>query len=128
MSRWTWVARNIVLALHDEQLAEHGGAPGLRDEGLLDSALARPVNLDAYGDPDAADLAAAYAFGIAKNRPFVDGNKRTAAVAMELFLDQNGYELTATDEALVLTILALADGRSREADLADWVRGNMRKL
>ncbi|MBM3540302.1 MAG: type II toxin-antitoxin system death-on-curing family toxin [Alphaproteobacteria bacterium] len=128
MSQWIWVARSVVLALHDEQLAEHGGGSGLRDEGLLDSALARPLNLEAYGDPDAADLAAAYAFGVAKNHPFVDGNKRTAAVAMELFLDQNGYELTATDEALVLTILALADGSSSETDLADWVRGNMRKV
>jgi len=128
VSQWIWVARSVVLALHDEQLAEHGGGSGLRDEGLLDSALARPLNLEAYGDPDAADLAAAYAFGVAKNHPFVDGNKRTAAVAMELFLDQNGYELTATDEALVLTILALADGSSSETDLADWVRGNMRKV
>lgn len=128
MSQWIWVARSVVLALHDEQLAEHGGGSGLRDEGLLDSALARPLNLESYGDPDAADLAAAYAFGVAKNHPFVDGNKRTAAVAMELFLDQNGYELTATDEALVLTILALADGSSSETDLADWVRGNMRKV
>lgn len=128
MSQWIWVARSVVLALHDEQLAEHGGGSGLRDEGLLNSALARPLNLEAYGDPDAADLAAAYAFGVAKNHPFVDGNKRTAAVAMELFLDQNGYELTATDEALVLTILALADGSSSETDLADWVRGNMRKV
>ena len=128
MSQWIWVARNVVLALHDEQLAEHGGGSGLRDGGLLDSALARPLNLEAYGDPDAAYLAAAYAFGIAKNHPFVDGNKRTAAVAMELFLDLNGYELTATDEALVLTILGLADGSSSEIDLADWVRGNMRKV
>jgi len=128
VSQWIWVARSVVLALHDEQLAEHGGGSGLRDEGLLDSALARPLNLESYGDPDAADLAAAYAFGVAKNHPFVDGNKRTAAVAMELFLDQNGYELTATDEALVLTILALADGSSSETDLADWVRGNMRKV
>ena len=128
MSQWIWVARNVVLALHDEQLAEHGGGSGLRDGGLLDSALARPLNLEAYGDPDAAYLAAAYAFGIAKNHPFVDGNKRTAAVAMELFLDLNGYELTATDEALVLTILGLADGSSSETDLADWVRGNMRKV
>ncbi len=128
MSGWIWVARSVVLALHDEQLAEHGGGSGLRDDGLLDSALARPLNLEAYGDADAASLAAAYAFGIAKNHPFVDGNKRAAAVVMELFLELNGYELTAADEALVLTILGLADGSLSEARLAGWIRDNMRKL
>jgi len=123
-----WVSRELALAIHDEQLAQHGGAIGVRDDGLLEGALGRPLNLASYGQPDLAELAAMYAIGIARNHPFVDGNKRTAAVAMELFLDLNGYELTATDEALVLTILGLADGSSSETDLADWVRGNMRKV
>ena len=127
MSDWIWIARSVVLALHDEQIAEHGGGASLRDEGLLDSALARPLNAAAYGNPDVAALAAAYAFGIAKNHAFVDGNKRTAAVGMELFLDLNGHELTADDGALALTILALADGSLDEAALAEWIRQNLRR-
>ncbi|MBI3707280.1 MAG: type II toxin-antitoxin system death-on-curing family toxin [Proteobacteria bacterium] len=127
MTDWIWIARSVVLALHDEQIAEHGGGAGLRDEGLLDSALARPLNAAAYGNPDVAALAASYAFGIAKNHAFVDGNKRAAAVVMELFLDLNGHEMTADDGALVLTILALADGSLDEAALAEWIRQNARR-
>lgn len=124
MRRWVWVERSVLLAVHDEQLAEHGGAAGLRDEGLFDSALARPLNLAACGEPDTADLAASYAVGLAKNHPFVDGNKRTAFVAMELFLALNGTELTAGDTDCVLTMLAVAAGDMDESTLADWLRRN----
>jgi death on curing protein len=127
VKEWIWVARSVVAALHDEQLAEHGGGAGLRDEGLLVSALARPRNLLAYGTPDVIDLAAAYAYGIAKNHPFIDGYKRTAAVVMELFLDLNGYALSADDASLVTTILGLADGSLSEAALAQWLRANTKR-
>jgi len=122
MSGWRWVARSVILAVHDAQLAEHGGLEGVRDAGLLDSALARPRNLAAYGEPDAAALAAAYGAGIARNHPFIDSNKRTAFVATELFLDQNGLELTADDADCVLTMLALAAGDLPEDAYADWLR------
>lgn len=122
MSGWIWIDRTVILAVHDEQLVEHGGSPGLRDEGLLDSALARPLNLAAYGDPDVAELAAAYGVGLAKNHPFVDGNKRSAFVAVELFLDINGYELTASDAYCVLAMLAVAAGELDEGEFAAWVR------
>jgi death on curing protein len=125
MQDWVWIDPAVVLAVHDEQLAEHGGASGVRDQGLLESALARPRNAAAY-DPeaDAAALAAAYAFGIARNHPFVDGNKRTALVALELFLALNGYELQADDAACVEVMLRLAAGDLGEAELAAWVRAN----
>ena len=122
MSDWVWIARDVVLAIHDMQLAEHGGLEGVRDAGLLDSALARPQNLGSYGSPDVAALAAAYGWGIARNHPFIDGNKRTAFVAMELFLQLNGHALTADDGACVLTMLALAAGDLSEDALADWLR------
>ena len=125
MSDWVWLETAVVLAAHDEELAEHGGDQGVRDQGLLESALARPKNLAAYGEPDVAALAAAYAFGIAKNHPFVDGNKRTALVALELFLDQNGYELAADDVQCVLIVLALAEGKLPERELAQWIRKNL---
>ena len=124
MRRWVWIERSVVLAAHDEQLAEHGGNPGIRDAGLLESALARPLNLAAYGKPDVCDLAAAYALGLAKNHPFIDGNKRTAFVALELFLALNGRELTADDAQCVVTMLAVAAGTMTEAILADWIRRN----
>jgi death-on-curing protein len=125
---WHWISKSATLAFHEEQIAEHGGAIGIRDIGLVESALARPENLAAYGDPDVAALAAAYAFGIAKNHPFVDGNKRTAAVLMETFLALNGFELVADDAALVMTMLALAAGERNEAELAQWLRDNLRQL
>lgn len=125
MSDWIWLDMRVVLAAHDEQLAEHGGAEGLRDMGLLESALARPQNLAAYGDPDVTELAASLAFGIAKNHPFVDGNKRTALVALETFLALNGEELTADDVQCVLTIQSLAAGELSEATLAEWIRKNL---
>ena len=93
---WRWIDKRLLLILHDESLAEHGGAAGLRDEGLLDSALARPLNLVAYAEPDFADLAAAYGVGLAKNHPFVDGNKRAAFLAVGMFLGLNGRRLTAS--------------------------------
>jgi death on curing protein len=123
---WTWVAESVVFAIHETQLAEHGGIVGIRDEGLLSSALARPLNLHAYGGtPDAASLAAAYAFGIARNHPFLDGNKRTAFVVMELFLNLNGWNLDAADEECILTMMALAAGDLREEALAAWVRAHI---
>ena len=122
---WIWVTLDVALAAHLEQLSEHGGGEGVRDERLLDSAMARPQNLLAYGTPDAAALAAAYAFGIARNHPFVDGNKRTAAVVSETFLALNGYGLGATDAELVVAFLALAAGALSEEELADWFQGHL---
>jgi death-on-curing protein len=119
---WRWVDKRALLLLHDESLAEHGGALGIRDEGLLDSALARPLNLDAYGTPDFADLAASYAVGLAKNHPFVDGNKRAAFLATGLFLHLNGYRLKASQADATLTMLAVAAGEMDEATFADWLR------
>ena len=120
--KWIWLDADVLRAVHEEQLAEHGGASGTRDEGLFESALARPQNLVAYGDPDAADLAAAYGFGIARNHPFIDGNKRTAFVAVELFLGLNGFDLIADDSDCVLTMLAVAAGQMDEATFARWLR------
>ncbi|TXC73718.1 type II toxin-antitoxin system death-on-curing family toxin [Sphingorhabdus soli] len=120
--RWTWVLDAVALAAHAEQLTEHGGADGVRDEDGLASAMARPRNLAGYGDPDAAALAAAYAFGIARNHPFVDGNKRTAAVVAETFLALNGHRLKASDAELVVTFVALAAGELTEDELAHWLR------
>ena len=122
---WVWLDRQVVLAVHDEQLAEHGGATGIRDIGLLESALARPLNLVAYGEPDVAALAAAYGVGIASNHPFVDGNKRTAFVAVELFLALNGHALQADDVACVLAMLAVAAGDLDETAFATWIRASV---
>jgi death-on-curing protein len=122
VSGWVWLDRAVLVAAHDEQLAEHGGAAGFRDEGLLDSALARPLNLAAYESPDVAALAASYAVALAKNDPFVDGNKRAAFVAMELFLWLNGHELNAGDAECVLAMLNVAAGEWDEATLAAWLR------
>ena len=119
---WRWIDKRLLLLLHDESLAQHGGASGMRDEGLLDSALARPLNLVAYGDPDVMTLAAAYGWGLAKNHPFVDGNKRTAFLAVGLFLRLNGYRLTASQPDATLTILRLAASEITEPDFADWLR------
>lgn len=123
--KWVWIATEVALAAHAEQLAEHGGGDGIRDAGMLDSAMARPQNLVQYGDPDAAALAAAYAFGIARNHPFIDGNKRTAAVVSETFLMLNGYALGATDAELVVAFVALAAGELSEDELADWFRQHL---
>ena len=119
---WRWVALDVAVTAHAEQLAEHGGGEGVRDATLLESAMTRPRNLAAYGEPDVAALAAAYAFGIARNHPFVDGNKRTAAVVSETFLVLNGYRLTASDAELVVAFVALAAGELAEDEIADWFR------
>ena len=119
---WRWVDRAVLIAVHDMQLAEHGGAAGVRDETLLDSALGRPLNLAAYGEPDAAALAAAYGYGIARNHAFIDGNKRTALVAAELFLRLNGWRLEVDDADCVFTMLAVATGDITEDEFAAWLR------
>jgi death-on-curing protein len=127
-SDWKWVRDNSVLAIHDEQIAEHGGVPGVRDESLLLSALAKPHNLAAYGKPDLPDLAAAYATGIARNHAFFDGNKRTAWVVAEVFLLKNGQELMASDRAGVEVMFAVAAGSISEAELAAWIRKWIKRL
>ena len=124
---WIWVDQAVAIAAHGEQLAEHGGAAGVRDMNMLVSAMARPLNLIAYGEPDIADLAASYAFGIARNHPFVDGNKRTAAVVSETFLMLNGHVLGCDDVELVTTFLALAAGELSVEALADWFRRHIAK-
>lgn len=123
-----WLLEEAVRAIHERQIAEHGGSSGVRDEGLLQSALARPQHLLAYADPppDAAALAAAYAFGIARNHPFIDGNKRTALVAARTFLLINGYDLEASQEKKYLTFLHLAEGSLTEEDLAAWMREHLK--
>jgi death-on-curing protein len=123
---WVWIERSVVLAIHDTQIAEHGGLAGVRDGGLLESSLARSQNLAAYGEPDVQALAAAYAFGIARNHPFLDGNKRTAFVAAELILDLNGWELAADDATCVIEMLQLAAGDVSEEEFAGWIRGHSR--
>lgn len=127
MSGWRWVNRQVLLLLHEESLAEHGGAPGLRDEGLLDSALARPLNLALYDDPDVADLAAAYATALAKNHAFVDGNKRAAFLALGMFLALNGHRLRATQVDATLTMLAVAAGEISQKGLSQWIRDHMER-
>lgn len=122
---WVWLSDKLLLLVHEEQLAEHGGPGGVRDPSLLASALGRPQHRALYESPDAASLAASYAFGIARNHPFVDGNKRTAFVAMEVFLDLNGFELTADDEGCVLKMLGLAAGDIDELAFAQWIRDHL---
>nr|WP_294504642.1 type II toxin-antitoxin system death-on-curing family toxin [uncultured Rhodopila sp.] len=117
-----WLSPQLILAIHDEQLAEHGGSTGLRDSGLLDSALARPLNRASYGEPDIAELAAVYALGIAKNHPFIDGNKRTAFVALEVFLRLNGCRFTVGDAEAVVMTLAMAAGELPDDEFTAWVR------
>lgn len=127
-AKWRWITDAAVLAIHDQQIAEHGGPKGIREESLLLSALARPRNLAAYGSPDLAGLAAAYAVGIARNHAFLDGNKRTAWVVAESFLIKNGYELRAGDQDGVITMLAVADGSMPEEKLAAWFREWIRPI
>ena len=126
MTDWIWVGSEVAVSAHRNQLAEHGGGDGIRDRALFDSAMARPQNLVAYGDPDAAALAASYAFGLARNHPFIDGNKRTAAVVGETFLILNGYALETNDAEVVVAFLALAAGDLTEDELADWFRERIR--
>ncbi|HPU20606.1 MAG TPA: type II toxin-antitoxin system death-on-curing family toxin [Alicycliphilus sp.] len=121
---WRWISKQALLLLHAESLAEHGGGQGLRDEGLLDSALTRPQNLAAYGNPDHAALAASYGLGLAKNHAFVDGNKRAALLATGLFLYLNGWRLTTSQADTTLAMLSLAAGDLSEDDFAAWLRRN----
>lgn len=124
-----WISIDLALAIHKRQLAEHGGLDGVRDPGLLDSALARPRHLFAYNDPTPSltELAASYAFGIARNHPFIEGNKRTAAVACELFLALNDITITADDVAMYPIFLGLAEGSVSEAEFAKWLEENTRR-
>jgi len=126
MTAWRFVSRRALELLHDESLAEHGGRSGLRDAGLLESALARPHQLLAYGEPDFAALAAAYAYGLVRNHAFVDGNKRAAFLATGLFLALNGYRLVTTQADATLTMLALAAGDLPEDAFAQWLREHVR--
>jgi death-on-curing protein len=119
---WRWIDRRALELLHDESLAEHGGASGIRDEGLLESALARPLNLAAYGEPDFAELAASYAVGLAKNHAFVDGNKRAAFLAVGLFLALNGWRLVTTQADATLAVLNIAAGVWNDDAFARWLR------
>ncbi len=119
---WRWIDRRLLVLLHDESLAMHGGSSGLRDEGLLESALARPLNLAAYAEPDVAELAACYAFGIARNHPFVDGNKRAAFLAVGLFLGLNGHRLTASQAEATVAMFELAASEWDEPTFAAWLR------
>ena len=119
---WRWITRQALELLHEESLSLHGGASGLRDEGLLESALARPLNLASYGEPDLVALAAAYGVGLAKNHAFVDGNKRAAFLSVGLFLGLNGYRLVATQAEATLTMLGVAAGDMDEEAFAAWIR------
>ena len=124
MSEPFWLTRQIIIAIHDEQLAIHGGASGLRDEGMLESALDRPRNRWAYEGAELAELAAAYAFGIARNHPFVDGNKRTALLALYTFLGVNGFDFVVAEAEAATMILALAADDVDEEGLTRWIRDN----
>lgn len=120
---WRWVDKRALMLLHDESLAAHGGTTGIRDEELLDAALARPVSVAAEGSPDYATLAACYAVDLASHHPFLDGNSRTALLATGLFLHLNGYKLTATPEEAKYTMIALSAGEEDEITFAGWLRG-----
>lgn len=123
---WRWIDKGLLILLHDESLADHGGSSGLRDEGLLDSALARTQNLVAYGDKvDVASLAAAYASGLSKNHPFVDGNKRAAFLSVGLFLGLNGHRLVAHQAEATVAMFSLASGDWKEEELAAWIREHL---
>ena len=122
MSSWHWLVEGVVIAVHAEQIAEHGGSDGIRDRGLLSSALDRPRNLAGYGMPTVFDLAAAYALGIMQNHPFIDGNKRTGFLAAYVFLALNGWKLIAAEASAVEAALALASGRMSEAEFAGWLK------
>jgi death on curing protein len=122
---WHWVAPATIHTAHDRLLALHGGLSGVRDQGAIDSALARRQNLTAYGDPDAADLAAAYAHGLVKNHGFADGNKRTGWLAAELFLALNGYRFLCDDATLVVSVERLAAGRTTQEQFAAWIREHL---
>lgn len=127
MKEPVWILREVVLMLHEQSLAEHGGSDGLRDEGLLDSALGKPQNHFVYGTPNLFELAASYAYGLAKNHPFIDGNKRAAFVVAITFLELNGFVFTAAEADAALRTLALAAGEMSEASYAAWLESNSKK-
>ena len=122
---WRWIDKQALLLLHGESVDEHGGGAGIRDAGLLESALERPLNVAAIGTPDVSELAASYCIGLAKNHPFVDGNKRVAFLAVGMFLYLNGYRLQATQTEATLTILSVADGSLNESEFASWLRAHI---
>ena len=128
MNEPEWVLREVVLMLHEQSLAQFGGSAGMRDEGMLDSALGRPQNLFAYGNPTLFDLAASYAFGLVKNHPFIDGNKRTGFVVAVTFLECNGRCFTADEVDAAVRTLALAAGEETEAEFAAWLKANSSKM
>jgi death-on-curing protein len=128
VSGWRWVPLNAVFAIHDERLAEHGGLDGVRDMGAIESAIAKPQHLAAYGQPDAAELAAAYAYGLAKNHGFSDGNKRTAWMIANVFLDINGYEIEFTAADAYVVVNGLAEGSASEEQLAAWFRKRLKSI
>jgi len=123
-----WVLREVVFAAHEQSLAQFGGAAGMRDEALLDSALGKPLNLFAYGKPSLFDLAASYGYGIIKNHPFVDGNKRTGFIVAVVFLELNGYAFHASEVDATLKTLALAAGELSEAGYSDWLKANSKRV
>jgi len=124
VTEWRWLFKDVILAIHNEQLAEHGGRPEICYMGLLDSAMARAIDRAAYSETTVFDLAAAYACGIVRDHPFIDGNKRVAFISAALFLTEPGFEITASDEAIVTAVLSVADGSTDEAAFALWLRGN----
>lgn len=126
--KWRWLKEDVMIAVHDEQLAEHGGAEGVRDSGLLSSALARPMNLAEYDKPSVFDLAATYATGIVRNHPFVDGNKRTGFLAAYMFLTLNGWELDAPEANAAAVVLELAAGEIDETQFSAWLEENSVKI
>ena len=125
---WIWIPFEVALAIHEDQLAQYGGATGARDKGLLESALARPQNLASYGEPDAAAIATAYAYRIVRNQPFVDGNKRTAFALVEVLLVRNGWRLEVDDLGCIEAMLSLAEGTIDEQTFANWMRVHARKV
>ena len=127
-TNYIWILESVSHAIHDAQLAEHGGLQGTRDLSLLQSALSRPQNLAVYGNPDIFELAASYGYGISRNHPFNDGNKRTAFVVVELFIMLNGYELIADDSGCVLVMLDVATGEISEESFASWIREHAKRI
>ncbi|MBL8629366.1 MAG: type II toxin-antitoxin system death-on-curing family toxin [Rhodospirillaceae bacterium] len=123
---WRWLNTALVFAIHDRQIADHGGVPGVKDEAAVESAIARPINKAAYNSPDAAELAAAYAFGLVRNHGFNDGNKRTAWVAARVFLADNGYKISFQPFDAIKTVEDLAAGKIDEEAMAEWFRGRLR--
>lgn len=127
MKEPAWVLREVVLMAHEQSLAQFGGSAGVRDEGLMDSALGKPQNLFAYGKPNLFELAASYAFGLVKNHPFIDGNKRTGFVVAVTFLECNGWHLEASEVDATVSTLALAAGEMSEAAYAEWLKANSKR-